>query len=222
MRKKYKLVCFDVDGTLVDNIEYSWELFHNYFEIDKQRRIKARDLYYAGEISYLEWANHDIGMWIEKKATKRQFFNALKKNNVQLMKGAVETISKLKKRGIKLAIISGSLDIIMEYLLPAYDDIFDDVFFSRLAFDKKGVLKKAKVTEYDMIKKADALRKIAKREGFKLSECVFVGDHHNDVKIAQITGLGICFDCKSDDLREVADVEIKKKDMREILKYILG
>lgn len=221
MKKKYKLVCFDVDGTLVDNIEYSWELFHNYFEINQQRRIKARDMYYAGEISYLEWANHDIGMWIEKKATKQQFFNALKKNNVQLMKGVMETISKLKEDGMKLAIISGSLDVIMDYLLPAYNDVFDDVFFSRLIFDKKNRLVKAKVTEYDMIKKADALKLIAKRENLKLSECVFIGDHHNDVKIAEITGLAIAFDCKSDDLRKVADIEIKKKDMREILKHIL-
>jgi len=221
MKKKYKLVCFDVDGTLVDNIEYSWELFHNYFETSKQRRIKARDMYYAGEISYLEWANHDIGMWVEKKATKRQFFNALKKNNVQLMKGVMETISKLKKHDLKLAIISGSLDIILEYFLPAYKDIFDDVFLSKLVFNKNGRLVKAKATEYDMIKKADALKKIAKREGYKLSECVFVGDHHNDVKIAQIVGLGIAFDCKSDDLKKVADIVVDKKDMREILKYIL-
>ena len=221
MKNKYKLVCFDVDGTLVDNIEFSWQLFHNYFETDEKRRIKARNMYYSGEISYLEWANHDIGMWIEKKATKQQFFDALKKNNVQLMKGAMEAIAALKKAGVKLAIISGSLDIIMEYLMPAYNDVFDDVFFSHLIFDEKGVLKSAKATEYDMMKKADALKLIAKREGLELNECVFVGDHHNDIRIIQEAGLGICFDCKSDDLREVADIEIKKKDMREILKYIL-
>ena len=221
MKKKYKLVCFDVDGTLADNIEFSWQLFHDYFETDEERRNQARDNYFSGKISYLEWANHDIGMWIEKKATKKQFFDALKKNNVQLMEGAIETINKLKKAGIKLAIISGSLDIIMEYLMPDYNILFNDVFFSHLIFDENGVLKSAKATEYDMIKKADALKKIAEREGFELSECVFVGDHHNDVKIIQEAGLGICFDCKSDDLRKVADIEIKNKDMREILKFIL-
>ena len=29
---KYKLVCFDVDGTLIDNITFSWQLFHDYFK----------------------------------------------------------------------------------------------------------------------------------------------------------------------------------------------
>jgi HAD superfamily phosphoserine phosphatase-like hydrolase len=137
------------------------------------------------------------------------------------MKGALETISALKKAGIKLAIISGSLDVIMEYLLPAYNEVFDDVFFSHLVFDDNGVLVKANVTQYDMMKKADALKLIAKREGIKLDECVFIGDHHNDVKIIEESGLGICFDCKSDDLRKVSDIEIKKKDLREVLKFVL-
>ena len=48
--QKYKLVCFDVDGTLVDNIEYSWELFHNFFKVDMKKRETARDKYFNKKI----------------------------------------------------------------------------------------------------------------------------------------------------------------------------
>ena len=216
---KYKLVCFDVDGTLVDNVVYSWELFHEYFEVDMKKRNEMRDKYYNGEINYLQWAQHDIGMWIKKGATRDEFFKAMK--NLKLMNGAIETINELKKNGMKLAIISGSLNIILEKVLPNYKELFDDVFLSHLIFDNNGKLIDAKVTQYDMIQKAAALRKIAQREKIDLKETVHIGDHHNDVEIAKIAGLSIAFDCKDEELRKLANVVIDKKDLRETLKYIL-
>ena len=61
---------------------------------------------------------------------------------------------------------------------------------------------------------------LVKKEKISLKECVFVGDHHNDVKISKEAGLGIAFDAKDEELRKVADRIIDKKDLREILKYI--
>ncbi len=217
---EYKLVCFDVDGTLVDNVIYSWELFHNFFEVDMKKREETKKKYYSGEINYLEWANHDIGMWIKKGVTKEDFFKAMK--NLKPMEGAMETIKELKKHNIKLAIISGSLDIILDKVIPNYKELFNDIFLSYLIFDKQGKLIDAKVTEYDMLKKADALKKIAERENIPLSQTVHIGDHHNDVEIAKIAGLSIAFDCKDDTLRKTADIVIDKKDMKEVLKHIIS
>ncbi|MEA2036871.1 MAG: HAD family phosphatase [Nanoarchaeota archaeon] len=216
---KYKLVCFDVDGTLVDNVVYSWELFHNHLNVDMEKRNKVKKRFYNGEINYLEWAEHDMKMWMEKGVTKEDFFEAMK--NLKMMEGAMETILELKKKGIKLAIVSGSLDVILEKVIPNYKELFDDVFLSHLIFDKDNKLVDAKVTEYDMMQKAEALRIVAKRENIELKETVHIGDHHNDVEIAKIAGLSIAFDCKDDELRKTADVVIDKKDLRETLRYIL-
>ena len=68
--------------------------------------------------------------------------------------------------------------------------------------------------------KATALREIAEKHNIKLSECVFIGDHHNDVIVAKVAGLSIAFNCKSEDLRKAANICIEKKDLREILKFI--
>ena len=216
---KYKLVCFDVDGTLIDNVKFSWQIFHDYFQTDKHRREDARKKFFNGEITYPQWAEHDISLWKEKDAKKEDFLNAMK--HLRLMDGAIETLGELKKRGIKLAIISGSLNIILEKFIPNYEEFFDDVFLSRIYFDESGRISKVEATEFDMDAKALALKKIAEREKISLRECVFIGDYLNDMKIMQEAGLGIAFNCNHDELKKIADVVVDKKDLREVLKYIL-
>jgi len=39
--------------------------------------------------------------------------------------------------------------------------------------------------------------------------------------VIQEAGLGIAFNCNEEELKKVADVVIEKKDLREVLKYIL-
>ena len=216
---EYKLVCFDVDGTLIDNVTFSWQIFHDYFQTDKHRREDAKNAFFSGKISYLQWAEHDINLWKEKNAKREDFFKAI--SHLKLMEGAMETLTELKKNGLKLAIISGSLNIILETFMPNYNKFFDDVFLSRIYFDEDGKISKVEATEFDMDAKALALRKIAEREKISLKECVFVGDYLNDLKIMQESGLGIAFNCKHDELRKAADVCIDKKDLRQILKFIL-
>ena len=216
---KYKLVCFDVDGTLIDNVTFSWQVFHDYFNTDKHRREDAKRKFFGGKITYMQWAEHDINLWREKNAKKDDFFRAL--DVLCLMEGAIDTLEDLKRQGMKLAIISGSLNVLLDKFIPNYRDLFDDVFLSRIYFDEDGNIDKVEATEFDMDGKVIALRKIAEREGLSLKECVFIGDYLNDIKILKEAGLGIAFNCKHDEVKTAADVVIEKKDLREILKYIL-
>jgi len=220
---KYKLVCFDVDGTLIDfpqdHPKFSWQVFHDYFQTDEHRREDARNKFLNGKISYLGWAEHDIGMWKEVNARKEDFFKAMEP--LKLMNGAMETLQELKRNNLKLAIISGSINVVLEKFIPNYNEIFNAVFLSRIYFDEEGNIAKVEATEFDMDKKAEALKQIAKREKIRLEECVFVGDYLNDMKIIREAGLGIAFNCQHDELKKIADVVIEKKDLREVLKYIL-
>ena len=216
---KYKLVCFDVDGTLVDGIKTSWQLFHDHFQSDRHRREDGKRRFFNREITYKQWAEHDIMLWKEKNVKKKDFEKAMK--NMALMEGAMDTLKTLKDSGIKLAIISGSLNIILEKLIPNYKEFFDDIFISKIYFDDDGEISEMEATEYDIEGKAVALKLIAAREKIDLKECVFVGDYLNDIQIMKEVGLGIAFNCDHKEVKDAADVVIKKKDLREILKYII-
>ena len=111
--------------------------------------------------------------------------------------------------------------ILLEKFIPNYNEIFDDVFLSKIYFDENGFITKIEPTEFDIEKKAEALKQIAERENIRLEECVFIGDYLNDMKVMQEAGLGIAFNCEHEELKKIADVVIEKKDLRGVLRYIL-
>ncbi|MFC2171623.1 HAD-IB family phosphatase [Acidobacteriota bacterium] len=217
---RYKLACFDLDGTVIDDTVFVWQTIHDYLDTSNDERMKAQDAYFSGKISYRQWAEHDIMLWKEAGATKEKIEAAIRP--MRLMKGARETLDTLRDTGMELAVISGSLDIALEHVLPDYDDYFEVVYINKLIFDGNGEISAIDTNPYDISRKGEGLTKIASNKGIDLSQCVFVGDHFNDVSVAKLAGLSIAFNCKSEELAEVSDVIIKEPDLTNILKHILG
>lgn len=215
----YKLVCFDLDGTIVDNTKSIWATLHDALGSDKIIRQKAMDDYYAKRITYPEWAIHDVALWKSMGVVRTQIEKAM--SHLRLMEGAEETIRALKKNGLKLGIISGSITLALEKVLPHYAEYFDDVFMNKILFDSKGGIEKVVPTPYDDEHKATALRVLCRREKIPLSSSVYIGDHDNDRYAAEIAGLSIGFNCESEKLRKNCKVVIEKKDLRLILPFIL-
>ena len=58
-RKSLKLVCFDMDGVLLDTVS-SWRYIHEYFGTTNERSILP---YLRGDIDYLEFIRRDVSLW---------------------------------------------------------------------------------------------------------------------------------------------------------------
>jgi phosphoserine phosphatase len=213
---KYPLVCFDLDGTLVDDTIYIWKTLHETFNTDPIERQRAYDDYFAKRITYEEWFNHDLKLLKAAEANQQTIDDVL--GVLRPMHGAHETIATLKEKGHKVAIISGSIDIVVHKIFP--DIAFDHLLINRMQFDINGEIGGGTHTPFDVEAKADGLKHLCELESISTSQTVFVGDNVNDLWIAKEAGLSIAFNCKSDELREIADVEIREKDLRLVLPHV--
>lgn len=216
---RFDLVCFDVDGTLVTHPFHKtvWEILNLRF-VGTDRLNEERYLSYRrGEITYDEWVALDIGDWLQAGATKDVIVEEI--GALSLIGGARDTLGTLKAAGCKLAVISGTLDVLLDTLFP--DHPFDEVYTNRIRFHGNGTISGWDATPFDQDGKALALRDIAAREGIPLERCAFVGDHRNDVAAAREAGFAIAFNPKSKELEAEANVIVHGPDLREILPHLL-
>jgi len=215
---RYKLVAFDLDGTLADGTDSVWATLHEFFGLKNHpRRLELREKFWSGKINYRRWAIEDLKLLKEHGANKETVMKAIAR--IRLMKGARETLERLKSDGCKIAIISGSFQIVLEKVMPDYKRFFDYVYISRIFFSRNGGIRKIDA-RHDFKNKSKSLAEICRAEGIRTQDCAFVGDHDNDVEIAKLAGFSIAFNSKSEKLNAVCDAVIRKKDLREILRYV--
>ena len=217
--KRFDLVAFDVDGTLIVHPEGKtvWEVLNRAFTgSDDQNAERLKD-YLAGRLSYAEWVALDVGSWQKHGARRDRMIASL--DGLSLVKGAREALADLKGAGIRLAIISGTLDFLLETLFP--DHPFDEVYTNHVHFDGEGRISGWAATPFDMEGKGVALRSIAAREGIALERVAFVGDSTNDLSAARIAGCTIALNPKSAELERVASAVVRTDDLRSILPYLL-
>lgn len=212
------LICFDVDGTLVDDTVFIWQTLHNAVGTNPAERRRWSEAFWNKEISYTEWAQKDIDMWREKNITRFDLHRYI--DELKPMTGAWKTLQTLHDDGHVLGIVSGSLDIVLEQVFPKWQSLFTHVFLNRLVFDEQHFLAGVKATPFDIDHKADGLREMARLTGIPMQNTVFVGDHFNDVSVAQAAGFSIAFNSKSDELRKVASIVTQQKDLRVIIPLI--
>jgi len=217
--RRYDLVCFDVDGTLVKHPsgKVIWEILNLRFTGGDDINQERYAMYRAGRLSYADWVALDVRGWIDAGATRADIAAAV--NEFQPVEGAVDTVWELKRRGVKLAIVSGTLDVVIDGLFPEHP--FDDVFSNTLSFDDSGRLRGWTATPFDLHGKPEAVRGLARKHGAALARTAFVGDGENDVPVIGVAGTVVAFHPRSAELERRADHVLNNGSMHALLD-ILG
>jgi len=201
-----KLVVFDldnviIDGEAIDEIGKLMGIQDQIMEITKKAMEGDMDF----ETSIKERVKLLKGAPIDE-------ISALA-DKMLLMNGAEKAIKDLKKKGYKLAIISGSFENIAN---PIKEKLGMDYAFSNVLHEEEGILTGEISGPLVEGSKYDVLCQIVEEEGLTLEECAAVGDGANDISMIKAVKLGIAFNAKPA-LVEIADVSIESQDLGELV-----
>ncbi|KXB09161.1 hypothetical protein AKJ35_00495 [candidate division MSBL1 archaeon SCGC-AAA833F18] len=210
---KFKLIAFDMDGTLVEETS-CWGIIHREFGVEDQASGNLED-WKQGRIDYPEFMRRDIKLWGSPPPIS-QIEEIL--SNFNLAPNARGVVSELKERGYEVAIITGGLDILADKI--AQELKIPHVLANGLEVDEEDYLTGEGIFRVDPLRKYEALEGLTDELGVSMKECVGVGDSEYDVSLLEHVGMGVAIG-DSDELTKVADVVIEDfKDFDLLLNYL--
>jgi phosphoserine phosphatase len=208
--KKTKLCVFDFDSTLMDGetIDFLAQ------EIAQKEKVSAiTEMAMRGEIDFFE------SLIMRVKLLKGLEIEKVKKvcSSLPYIKGAKETIAKLKKAGYKTIVFSGGFRCATSY---AKKMLGFDADFSNILHYKKGKLTGfVGGTMMFGYSKGEMLQKLQSILEISPEDTIAIGDGANDKSMFLYANKKIAF-CAKEILKKKANIIIEEKDLRNILKYI--
>ena len=165
--KKIKLVCLDIDGTLVDGI--SWFFLTEGLGCSIQEHLNIFHRAKNGEITFVEGERMLTKMYQDSGNAKKIFIEKLF-SGVKLKPESRPLIVYLKKKDYWVYLISGAIDI---YVKEVAKKLIVDGYFANsiLDFDQKGVLKKIYYRDNQGEVKVEQLKKLIKKLEISMNKC---------------------------------------------------
>jgi phosphoserine phosphatase len=213
---KYKLVVFDMDGTLLKDRGIFVIAEKKGFIDDLWRFIKDESMeYYERSIEIAK---------LSKGFSQNEFLEIFRK--IPLQEDAEEVIKKLKKRNIKTAIATDSYKFLAEDLKQRLG--IDYTFANNLIIDNDIITGDLEIFNKELkedfssdriysICKSCVLEDLCKDLDISLEEAIAIGDGIVDIGMIKRAGLGIAIQA-SDEVKKQAD--IVSENLRIILDYI--
>ncbi|TWS26189.1 phosphoserine phosphatase SerB [Tsukamurella sputi] len=210
-RRSKRLICFDVDSTLVQGevIEMLAARAGKEAEVAAVTEAAMR-----GELDFEQSLHARVQNLAGLPASVIDDVAA----GLQLTPGARTTIRTLKRLGYRCGVVSGGFTAVIE---PLARDLELDFVRANTLEVIDGVLTGRVIGEVvDRPGKARALQEFAETYGVPVEETVAVGDGANDIDMLSAAGLGVAFNAKPA-LREVADAALSHPYLDAVL-FVLG
>ncbi|WP_295627353.1 phosphoserine phosphatase SerB [uncultured Corynebacterium sp.] len=210
-RRSKRLICFDVDSTLITGEVIEMLAAHAGREAEVAA-VTERAM--RGELDFAESLHERV----KALAGLPESVLAEVGESIELTPGARTTIRTLKRLGYRAGAVSGGFIQILE---PLARDLDLDFYRANTLEIVDGVLTGRVIGDViDRQEKARSLKRFAEEHGLQMHQTVAVGDGANDIDMLSVAGLGIAFNAKPA-LKEVADTSVNTPFLDEVL-FILG
>ena len=208
--KDKRVIIFDMDGVILEESS-SWVVIHRYFNVDNHSNLQD---YLKEKIDYKEFMKRDISLWprVNIKTIEKLF------DNIKINRNFEQIIKECKQKGYITALVSAGLDILANKINKKLK--FDYVFANGLNIDKDGFLKGTGQCQVELLRKDKIVKLLSKKLNIPLSQFVAIGDSKYDIPMLKVVGFAIAFNPKDDEIKRIADVVIKDKNTKQILKYL--
>lgn len=210
-RRNRRLVCFDMDSTLID-AEVIDELAKAAGVGEQVAEITEAAM--RGELDFKQSFARRMALL---KGLDESVLAGIAAQ-LRLNEGAEKLIATLKKLGYKTAILSGGFNYFGRFLQQKLG--IDYVYANELDIVDGKVTGEVKGTVVDGQRKAELLAMLAQQEGIALEQVIAVGDGANDLPMLSVAGLGIAFRAKPL-VKASAEHAISNLGLDAIL-YLLG
>ncbi len=213
---KFKLVMFDMDGTLIQD--------RGIFVIAEKKGFKE-DLIKKIKDYRIEFYKRSIDVAkLSKGLNKREILEIFR--SIKLSENVKEVITELKKHNIKTGIATDSYKFLaddlkdrlgIDYTFANNLIINEDIITGELEIHNKDLTQDFFSGKIYSICKSCALEQLCKELGINLEEAIAVGDGKVDIGMIKKAGLGIAYNAP-EEVQKNAD--IVTNDLRIILDYI--
>lgn len=173
-------IVFDFDGTLTKDKTNctTWEKIWLSLGYSKRDCQELHKRYNNNEISHKEWCKITEERFIERGLRKENMEKIAA--GIHLINGVKKTFKKISDKGIKIYIVSGSIDLIIKNVLGNLNQYIKEVKANYFKFDSDGFLDEIVGTKYDFEGKAYFILQIAEELNISPKDILFVGNSIND------------------------------------------
>jgi phosphoserine phosphatase len=210
---KYKLVVFDIDGTITKHIS-SWQFLHERFGQWDNQAISYQQMFLAGKISYRKFCRLDAAHW--KGMEARKLYKVFEE--IPYARNVEKAVRVLKDRRFKLAAVSTGIQFIIDRVKK--DLGFDYALGNKLKV-RRGRLTGGVEVKISHLGKGKVLESILKRFQIPASSAIVVGDSAGDIPMMRMAGYAIAFNASSRAVSDASDYSCQSDDFMEVCEKIL-